>query len=120
MSAIFLRYKLKTILICFAYISLFLCFFILFGPPANPRNQESWNGARVIQSKRALEIIESPETITAYAIESAADGKSGVGHPGLEYNTIAGPYAIRNPKLAREASESLAAIGNQKKKMWMS
>jgi len=109
----FPQYKLKTLLIGFVIVSVLLGSYVLFGPPANPRNQEGWDGSRVIRSQKALEIIESPEKITAYAMKFR-ETVSGRG-PDAGQDIIAGPYVLQNPDLIKELTDNLLMVGKQQK-----
>jgi len=106
------RFKLKTLLLSFALISLFLCVCVLCWPAADPRSQEGWDVARVIKSKQALDVIESPDKITVSVIERVNGNQ--VGDLGMDSKIVAGPFVVKDPELIAELSESLAEVGKQR------
>ena len=86
------QYSLKTLLISFVFISLFLCLCVLFWPPANPEDQEGWDPLRIIRSKQALEVLESADKVTFYSIEPAHNLLlNEIDIKPIDYKVVAGP-----------------------------
>jgi len=113
---VFPQYKLKTLLIGFVIVSVLLCIYVIFRPPANPEDQEGWDWGRVIRSKQALEVIESPDKITVSAIEPVLE--TDISDFESESKIIVvQTLVLKNPELINKLTEALVEIGKRRKKV---
>jgi len=109
-----MKYSLNRLLIAIAFVSLALGIYKFYFPRTfRPQDQEGWDGARVIPSKQALEVIESPDRITVSVIERVLVDQ--VVNLGTDSKIVAGPFVLKDPELSAELSESLAEVGKQRK-----
>lgn len=103
-----MRFGLKTLLVVFVCVSLIFGVCKLYWP-VRPQDQEGWEWTRIIQSKQALEIIESPDKVTAFELELI---KEWGGDSVLDYKVLKGPY-ILDAQLSEEIAACLASAGRQ-------